>query len=138
MKHWMILIGVAAMGAGGTSTASARIGETLDQCQVRYGVMVRVESGVRQDYPQYCFQKGDVEIRVRLYNGASAQETFLALHGKLTAAQIDEITQSNSESVTGKPVTMVRKIPPGLRSKALIITTAEFHKVFYKDAGTGF
>jgi hypothetical protein len=133
------VIGLAlSLGTAIPSTVSARIGETLDQCQVRYGVMVRVESRVRPDYPQYCFQKGNVEIRVRLYNGFSAQETFLPLRDKLTAGQIEEIQQSNSQAATGKEVIQEVRKDHNTHSNHVVITTTEFHKVFGQDRGSGF
>jgi hypothetical protein len=133
----------AILGAAGillalASPVSARIGETLDQCQLRYGVMVRVETGKRQDYPQYCFQKGTVEIRVRLYNGFSAQETFVPLQGKLSAGQIEEILKSNSKETTGKEVIQEVRKDRETHSNHVVVTTAEFQKVFQENRGTGF
>jgi hypothetical protein len=133
----------AGIGAAGillalASPASARIGETLDQCQLRYGVMVRVETGKRQDYPQYCFRKGTVEIRVRLYNGFSAQETFVPLQGKLSAGQIDEILESNSKAATSKEVIQEVRKDRERHSNHVVVTTAEFQKVFQENRGTGF
>jgi hypothetical protein len=133
------IIGLAlSLGTAIPSTVSARIGETLDQCQLRYGVMVRFETGKRQDYPQYCFQKGSVEIRVRLYNGFSAQETFLPLQGKLTAGQIAEIQKSNSQGATGKEVIQEVRKNRAAHSNVVVITTTEFQRVFQKNRGTGF
>jgi len=133
----------AGIGAAGillalASPASARIGETLDQCQLRYGVMTHVEAGKRQDYPQYCFQKGTVEIRVRLYNGFSAQETFVPLQGKLSAGQIEEILTSNSKETTGKEVIQEVRKDREPHSNHVVVTTAEFQKVFQENRGTGF
>jgi hypothetical protein len=132
------ILGVAGILLAFSSPMSARIGETLDQCQLRYGVMVRVEAGKRQDYPQYCFQKGDVEIRVRLYDGFSAQETFVPLHGKLSAGQIEEIEASNSREATGKEVTQELRKDHDTHSNHVVVTTAEFQKVFQENRGTGF
>ena len=120
------------------STVRARIGETLDQCQQRYGVMMRVEIGKRQDYPQYVFQKGDVEIRVRLYNGVSAQESFRALKGSLTTGQIAEIEASNSREATGKEVVEDLHQHHDTHFESLVITTTEFHKVIAEPHGSGF
>lgn len=122
----------------GTPSAFCRIGETLDQCQLRYGVMVRFEPGRRQDYPQDRFQKGNVEIRVRLYNGLSAQESFRPLQGKLSLGQIEEIETSNNRAATGKDV--IQEVPKNreTHSNSVVITTTEFHKVFGEDRGSGF
>ncbi len=117
---------------------SARIGETLDQCQLRYGVMTHVVVGERQDFPQYCFQKGEVEIRVRLYNGFSAQEMFLPVHGRLTAGQIEEIETGNNREATGKEVIQEVHKNHQTHSNSVVITTTEFHKVFGEDRGSGF
>jgi hypothetical protein len=134
MRIFLVCVVVVTL----STTVSARIGETLDQCQLRYGVMVRVETGKRQDYPQYCFQKGNVEIRVRLYNGFSAQEAFRSLQGKLTAGQIEEIEASNSQAATGKEVIQEVRKDHDTHSNHVVVTTTEFHKVFGQDRGSGF
>lgn len=108
--------------------AHARIGETLDQCQLRYGVMVRCESKYRPDYPQYVFQKDGVEIRVRLYNGLSAQEIFSNVdESKLSSEQeriIREANNAGSENIRAQI---------DYRIGVLVLTTVEFEKVFHNE-----
>ena len=133
-----VLAGAAGILLALAPPVSARIGETLDQCQLRYGVMLRVEAGKRQDYPQYVFRNGNVEIRVRLYNGFSAQETFRPLQGNLTAGQIEEIETANSHEATGKVVIQDLRKNHDRTSEYLIVTTAEFDKIFGHDRGSGF
>jgi hypothetical protein len=116
---------------------SARIGETLDECQLRYGVMLRVESKFRPDYPQYVFKKGDIEIRVRLYNGLSAQEIFGAANRELTFNERREIERANEE-VKGIETVSAHKYFSELHNDILAITTKEFHKVFGEAGQTGF
>ena|SRR6266436_8578765 len=74
-----------------TSTVFARIGETLDECQTRYGVMIGTDMMARSDYPAYVFRKDGVEIRVRLYNGKSAQEIFFGIGKEMTREQLLDI-----------------------------------------------
>lgn len=131
-------LGLAGILLAFVSTATARIGETLDQCQLRYGVMTHVVAGKHQDYPQYCFQKGDVEIRVRLYNSLSAQETFLPLRGHLSAGQVEEIEASNNQKYAGKEVIQELRKNRQTHTEYFVVTTAEFHKVFAEPRGSGF
>jgi hypothetical protein len=119
-----------------TTSALARIGETLDECQLRYGVMVRVESKFRPDYPQYVYRKGDIEIRVRLYNAKSAQEIFSASNRELTYNERDEILRANRDSKT--EIVWDHKFFPDLHSDVLIITTKEFHRIFKESGESGF
>jgi hypothetical protein len=128
-----ILIGLAVFTAPGL--CSARIGETLRQCEIRYGVMLKVISHSRPDYPEYCFKLGDVEIRVRLYKGVSAQETFHIPGRMLTNHQVQEILHKNgagTEKITSHHITLPD------HSDVLIVGTREFEKIFRKDMGTGF
>ena len=128
-----IVIGLAIFTAPGL--CSARIGETLGQCEIRYGVMLKVISHSWPDYPEYCFKLGDVDIRVRLYKGVSAQETFHIPGRMLTNHQVEEILHKNgagTEKITSHHITLPD------HSDVLIVGTREFEKIFRKDMGTGF
>lgn len=116
-------------------SASARIGETFEECQARYGLLQKVESKFRPEYPQMCFKMGDVEIRVRFYKGVSAQENFTIDGRMLTTFQMDEIRRTNN---SGPDVVWTHHFFSELNSDVLTVTTREFAKVFEKDAGTGF
>src|SRR5437016_4433859 len=76
------------------SASFGRIGETLDECQARYGAMIGTDMS-RSDYPAYAFRKDGVEIRVRLYNAKSAQEIFFGINSELSLAQIHQIQSAN-------------------------------------------
>ncbi|MEN3369964.1 MAG: hypothetical protein V7609_2107 [Verrucomicrobiota bacterium] len=121
-----------------SSPAAARIGETFEECQQRYGILMRVDSQFHPDYPQYCFKLGEIEILVRFYNGRSAEEIFTRsdADGDLTAAQTDEIVRSNRESSKEEIRWDLKKA--SRYSDMLVITTLEFYKIFRKDQGTGF
>ena len=128
-----ILIGLAVFTA--PRLCSARIGETLRQCEIRYGVMLKVISHSWPDYPEYCFKLGDCEIRVRLYKGVSAQEAFHIPGRMLTNHQVQDILHKNgagTEKVTWDRITLPD------HSDVLIVGTREFEKIFRKDIGTGF
>src|SRR5438477_3952235 len=134
-KHRVIafLIGLAVFTAPRLS--SARIGETLRQCEIRYGVMLKVISHSWPDYPEYCFTLRDCEIRVRLYTGVSAQEAFHIPGRMLTNHQVQEILHENgasTEKITWDHITLPD------HSDVLIVGTREFEKIFRKDIGTGF
>src|SRR5438270_4135276 len=93
----------------------ARIGETLEECQARYGILLRLEVGDQSfhpEYPQYCFKLGEVNIRVRLYNGKSAQELFYCDGRVLTKQQREEIRDSNAGNL-GTEVTWDHQYMPG-------------------------
>lgn len=49
----------------------------------------------RSDYPAYVFRKDGIEVRVRLYNGKSAQEIFFGIASTLTAEETSQITSAN-------------------------------------------
>ena len=128
-----ILIGLAVFTAPGL--CSARIGETLRECESRYGVVLKVINHSWPDYPEYCFKFGDVEIRVRLYKGVSAQEAFHIPGRMLTNHQVQEILRKNgagTEKITSHHITLPD------HSDVLIVGTREFEKIFRKDIGTGF
>jgi hypothetical protein len=136
MKRFLltaIIIFFAAAGA-----AQARIGETFEECQQRYGILQRVDVQYHPEFPQNIFRHGDVEIRVRFHNGRSAQEIYSGADGKkLQRAQIDEILAANRESKvrTKWDIDYARS---ERSSDILIITELEFDKVWRKDSGSGF
>jgi hypothetical protein len=60
-----------------------------------------MKSESRPDFPQYCFRKGDVEIRVRFLNNISGQEVFYrAEGGPLAESQISEMLAANKQGST--------------------------------------
>ena len=127
-----ILIGLAVFTAPRLSPA--RIGETLGECETRYGVVRKVISHSWPDYPEYCFKLGDCEIRVRLYKGVSAQEAFHIPGRMLSNYQVQEILRKNgadSEKITSDHITLPD------HSDVFIIWTREFKKILRKDIGTG-
>jgi hypothetical protein len=141
------------------TSSGARIGETLPECKARYGNVIRVELS-RPDYPQYCFRKGDIEIRVRLLNGRSGAEVFTGKYGRMSQAQISEMLAANSGGFEWKqaaPENFDKETYSAqwrllrsdgiahaeyvsmahLASDILTIETSDFQKVF-RAAGTGF
>jgi hypothetical protein len=133
-KHRVVVIltGLAVLST--PRLCSARIGETLGQCEIRYGAIIKVISHSWPDYPEYCFNLGEFEIRVRLYKGVSAEESFHIPGRMLTNHQVQEILHKNgagSEKITSDHITLPD------HSDVLIIWTREFKKIFQKDIGTG-
>jgi hypothetical protein len=119
----------------------ARIGETLEECQTRYGILLRVnvDQSFHPEFPQYCFKLGDVNIRVRLYNGKSAQELFYCEGKLLTQQHVDEILESNRRTVGAPELTWGSQYMPGsYREDILVVTTKEFAKILHKEDGSGF
>ena len=131
------------------STAFARIGETLDECQTRYGVMIGTDM-TRSDYPAYVFRKDGIEIRVRLYDGKSAQEIFFGIGTEMKREQLVDIQSdtrgaymhsgpaSNDEIVqmlAALGVKVSRSHPIGINGEegtswVLVLQTAEFDNIF--------
>jgi hypothetical protein len=147
----IIFAALFVLGASAV-TCSARLGETFDECQTRYGLLVKVDSGSRSDYPQFCFQKDGIEIRVRFLNSHSAQEVFTGLAGKMSDTSVADLLNANAQGSTwsaidvGHAKTYTRQDAKAtahyIRSKdprrdTLTLETAEFTQIF-KAPGTGF
>lgn len=78
------------------STAFARIGETLDECEARYGSKT---GSVAAD--QITFQRGGITIIVRVRDGRSIQEDFAPeAGGRLSESQIEQLLNENAEGST--------------------------------------
>lgn len=124
----------------------ARLGETFDQVQSRYGLLTKVDNVARADYPQYVFSNDGLEIRVRFVNGKSAQEIFTGTTDKLQTVAA-QILNSNAQGSTWSS-TAVGKTTEYLRaggnataqytrprlsnaqSAVLRIQTTEFNRAF--------
>jgi len=76
--------------------ALGRLGETREQCDARYGNLVSVEKEFRPDFPQYCYAKNDVEIRVRFWQGKVGQIIIGSDHG-MDNDTITEILKANAQ-----------------------------------------
>jgi hypothetical protein len=119
--------------------SQARIGETLEECTARYGPMRQIENATGKfysDYPQHCFEIAGLSVRIRFYNGRSAQEEFTAF-GSIPSKQIEEIRAGNSEKQTGVKVVEERQSPNGGARDRLTITTKEFDQLMRKELGSG-
>ena len=81
------------------ASASARIGETLDQCRDRYGDVVEIYSGSRPDFEQYKFEKANTYIGIRLTGGNSGLAGQIIYGGKLTNQLVAEILTANCGDV---------------------------------------
>jgi len=125
------------------STARARLGETREECDVRYGSLVSVKDDFRPDFPQYCYAKNDVEIRVRFWQGKVGQIIISSDHG-MADNTISEILQGNAEGSSWKIDNIqTRKIQdPKTYSVACFYrradgnATAEYHKMQAIDSDT--
>jgi hypothetical protein len=146
-----------------TGSAFARLGETLNECQTRYGVMIGTDMS-RPDYPAYVFRKDGVEIRVRLYDGKSAQEIFFGITAELSFEQMRQIDGANfspevkahseiynpnieadvkrllSLGVKTIQIEQYKAAPQGIngetgQGEVLSITTYEFRKIFAGTTG---
>jgi hypothetical protein len=95
MRMPLFIVAIFAL----TCSAFARLGETLEQCEARYGSVIRIINDKEHgEFPSYLFQKGNVAIAVRFFNGRSAQEDFVPLTGRFSDDQIEEILTANSEN----------------------------------------
>jgi hypothetical protein len=133
------------------ATCFARLGETMEECQARYGAIMAVETDAKRGVPIYCFQKDDVKVRTWFLNGRSACETFGRDQGKLGDMYIADILAGSSEGSTwnatkvgdatsyaradGKATARHMRFPD-LGSDVLMIETVEFERL--SKGGTGF
>lgn len=93
------------------SNLFARIGESLDECKLRYGSAGQVAPD------EYKFNRGHVAIFVHIRNGRSIQEDYAPESGdSFTQSDFDELLAENSEGstwdITGETsgsVTLFRK-----------------------------
>jgi hypothetical protein len=75
-----------------TTCALARIGETLDECKMRYGQAGQLAPD------QFKFNRGQIMIIVRIRNGRSTQEDFAPESGSsLSDSDVSQLLQENSE-----------------------------------------
>ena len=145
------VLAILALACFVVPSSWGRLGETFDQVQGRYGLLVKVDNVTRPDCPQYFFQKDGMEIRVRFVNGKSAQEIFSASSSDMRNAAA-EILSSNAEGSTwssiavGKSTEYIRadgkataqylrpkKSEHGDRPAVLQIQTLEFNRAFNPD-----
>jgi hypothetical protein len=92
MKSFFVV--VAALVTA-TTSAPARIGETLDECKSRYG------SAGQAAPDQFTFQNGHINIIVHIRNGRSIQEDYAPdAASSLTESDFSELLQQNSEGST--------------------------------------
>jgi len=79
-----------------TTICLARIGETLDDCKLRYS-----GSGEPLGFDQFKFRRGSIAVIVHIRNGRSVQEDFAPERGSLLSeSDFAEILQENSEGST--------------------------------------
>jgi hypothetical protein len=137
--------------------AAGRLGETLEECKVRYGEVVSIERS-SEAYPQYCFRKGNIEIRVRLVNNRSGEEIFTAAYEhRMSQSQVDEILAANSNGSTWQRMPSKEdkykfsafwsradrqgyaqhNVYAQINRDVLILETVEFYKAF-QAPGSGF
>jgi len=77
------------------STCFARLGETLDECKMRYGQSDQLAPD------QFKFSRGQIIIIVRIRNGRSIQEDFAPESGGvLSESDFSQLLQENAEGST--------------------------------------
>jgi len=146
----ILVVGVFALALVVIPNSWARLGDTFDQVQSRYGLLVKVDNVTRADYPQYFFQKDGIEIRVRFVDGRSAQEIFSAAVPNLRTVAA-QILNSNGQGSTwsstavgksteymradGKATAQyIRPKQSDSRLAVLQIQTTEFNRAFNPTA----
>ncbi len=90
-KLVLILAGIALC-----ATASlARLGETLEECKIRYGSPDQLAAD------QFKFRQGHITIVVHIRNGRSVQEDFAPESGSVFSENdFTQLLQENAESST--------------------------------------
>jgi hypothetical protein len=92
LQHaFLLLLAVAA-------TASARIGETVEQLDTRFGKPVRTTAGPTgaARFEKRTYKSDGLEIAVFVYVGRSHQEIYKKPDGELTPEQVQKILADNS------------------------------------------
>ncbi|HUE40696.1 MAG TPA: hypothetical protein VMO75_02100 [Chthoniobacterales bacterium] len=75
-----------------TTSVQARLGETLDECKMRYGQSAQLAPD------QFKFNRSQIIIIVRIRNGRSIQEDFAPEGGSaLSEGDVAQLLQENSE-----------------------------------------
>jgi hypothetical protein len=78
-----------------TTTAFARLGETLEECKSRYSSTGQIAAD------QFTFRTGHVNVVVHVRNGRSIQEDFAPDGGSvLSESDFTQLLQENSEGST--------------------------------------
>jgi hypothetical protein len=148
-----IFVAALTVFSASAVTCSARLAETFEECQARYGLLVKVENGSRADYPQYCFQKDGIEIRIRFLNAHSGQEIFTGSAGAMSDLAIADILNANGQGSTwssttvgharvyiradNKAIAQYTRRKDGRGHASLTLETTEFKQTF-QAPGTGF
>lgn len=80
------------------ATASARIGETVEQLDARYGKPIRTTAGPTgaARFEKRTYKNEGLEIAVFVYLGRSHQEIFKKPDGELSQEQVQKILTDNS------------------------------------------
>lgn len=96
--------------AGCCSTAFARLGETVAECEERYGpVIERVKPKVEESDPEACvFSKGGVSIFVE-FKAGKAWKVLYRMAGMDSASAQTLLKVEASESGWSAPVTLVNQ-----------------------------
>lgn len=77
-------------------SAFARLGETPNQCQMRYG------SSTGQSGPYFTYYKDHFDIMVLFRDGKSVEETFFIVGAVLSEENISEFLNANSDGSSWK------------------------------------
>ncbi len=95
----------------GFSPLSARVGETLDQCNKRYGKAISTPQvydfgDEAKDLAYFNFEKNGIAIQIGFLKGNAADLSFhhTGTTGELTQVEIDTLLAANSGGMTWKPV----------------------------------
>jgi hypothetical protein len=71
MKHALIITAVAVLF---TAAASARIGETYDECVARYGALREKKGSLTN--PQFIFEKDGITVGINFLSGKAGQLSY--------------------------------------------------------------
>jgi len=101
------IIFIVALMALAAAPARARLGDTMAQCEARYGVHVRIEESDQKDalHRKYLYEKSGYRISICYVDGIAGQVDIAREDGAaLTEAEIKTLLESNSGGLAWKEV----------------------------------
>lgn len=134
MKTWGILILAGTIFAVFALYGSARMGETREQCEKRYGagtVVTNWSDGIgAETWAEVMYRKGDFVLKVHFYKGKAILVGYLKVteDGKteLSKTEIETLLKANSEGKKWNEVDFVKA--------AMVATNGLARTEIYKKA----
>jgi hypothetical protein len=95
------------------SFAHARLGETLQECEMRYGALLEKTGDPKN--PQFIFKKDGTTIGINFLNGKAAQISYMS--PKFSDLEIQKLLEVNSQGSKWQPDSKRTQSPSTVYSK---------------------